>query len=195
MLYAMHYFMGRLITFTKTSAVDAVTNLRSPALLPYIPTLTSTLLNLQIKKAMNSLLFEFTRDVLDGLGHLFAACRKQPFWAEAFCVVLILCMCMEELQMSIDSYVMAALRKDPSRALHSASILRGLDDRVFRHITELFHMAYKTARSSLSRTKRLGFNPIRDGFPLNESKGVTPQMTILVQDVRQIIKQCGKDTL
>jgi hypothetical protein len=50
MLYAMHYFMNRIITFTAESAENAITHLRASKLeIVNGPILTSTLLNLQIK--------------------------------------------------------------------------------------------------------------------------------------------------
>jgi hypothetical protein len=195
MLYATTYFMSRIITFTKMSAEKAVENLRSPSLQPYImgPTLASRLLNLQLKKVMHSLQRKYMIDVLAGLENLFAERPRKSSWAEAFSVHLILCMCVEQIQVAVDAVCMAALRRDPACVPHSLEIIRSLDDGVYRKVVEMFHMAYKTAQSSLSWTERPGFNPIRDGLKLDETNGVTPQMIKLVQDVRQIMICYGKD--
>lgn len=73
MLHAMYKFMSRIITLSRTSAEEAFANLRSPRNLPHImgPTLTCTLVNLQVKKVMNSLLHQITQEVLAGLEKLF----------------------------------------------------------------------------------------------------------------------------
>jgi hypothetical protein len=195
MLYAMHYFMSHIITFTSTSAEEAVTKLRAPRMLPYTsgPILTSRLLNLQIKRAMYALMPSMMRDVLKGLEKLFAEYRSHSSWAESFCVVLILCTCIEEVQVSIDAFTIAASSRDPTCALRPLAKLRALED-ACKQVTELFHESYKTARSGHDRSRSSGFNPIRDGLTPNESNGVTQQMADLVQDIRQILKHCGKTT-
>src|SRR5271156_5281387 len=111
MLYAMQYFMSRVITFNKVSAEKAVEGLRRPHKLNFARTLTSTLLNLQIKQAMQGLLSATTDDVLLSLDAAMSGPKTKAAWADIFCVILILCMCIEAVQVANDGHAMAALRR------------------------------------------------------------------------------------
>jgi hypothetical protein len=192
MLYSMHYFMSRIITFTKESAEKAIGVLQRPHTLKYAQTLSSTLLNLQIKQAMKGLLSETTNAALEELENVMSKSKgKANSWADIFCVILILCMCIEAVQVASDSYAMAALRKDPNCGLDRQMICRELDEKPFNHLTELFHMAFKTAKASSKR--RIGFNPIQLGLGINKEEGITPQMVELVYEVKRIMVTHGKD--
>jgi hypothetical protein len=194
MLHAMHYFMSRIITFTKESAEKAIEGLQKPHMLKFTQTLSSTLLNLQIKQAMQGLLSETTNAVLEELEAVTSKSKtKAASWADIFCVTLILCMCIEAVQVASDSYAVAALRKDPNCGLDRLGICRALDEKPFKNLTELFHMAYKTPR--VSRKCRLGFNPIRIGLAVNKEEGITLQMVELVDEVKRIMATHGKDLL
>ena len=187
MLYAMHYFMSRVIIFTRTSAEEVVTSLRAPKMLLYERTLASKLLNLQLKVAMYAVMRDMTRDVLEGLDRELRRKGKQSSWAGAFSVVLILCMCIEALQVAVDSFTVAFGCGTPSFRESAIEIMRISEVHTFEHILILFHGAYRTARS-----KRLGFNPIRDGLAVDEKNGVTQGEADLVHDIRRIMKCHGK---
>jgi len=194
MLYTMHYFMSRIVTFTKESVKEVITSLRAPRMLPYTtePTLTSTLLNLQIKQTMLSLLKHIMRDVLSGLEQLLTHRRTKSSWVDSFCVSLTLFMCIELVQVQVDSFAIAACRKDPEFVKFRLIISRALDEEPSRQLEELFHAAYKTFGSDLKKKGSSGFNPIRNGLRVDQNDGITQQMTDLVQDIRQIIEQHGK---
>lgn len=186
----MHYFMSRIITFTKESAEKAIEGLRKPHTLRFAQTLSSTLLNLQVKQAMHHLLSETAHAVLEDLEKALSKSKGRPStWADIFCVILILCMCIEAVQVASDSHAMAALRQDPKRDLSRAKICRELDERPFKDLTELFHLAYKSRK--VSRKGRLGFNPIRTGIMADEEEGITPQMVELVHEIMQIMIKHG----
>jgi hypothetical protein len=196
MLHAMHYFMSRIITFTKDSAERAVKRLRRPQLLPFeqdsqvsqvSQVLTSTLLNLQIKQAMQHLLRDMTISVLESLEKaMLVIPQTHDAWADNFCVVLILCMYIEAVQVASDSCAMAAHRKDPTCTLSRTDICRKLDHEPFRQLTHLFHTAFKTTRAKAHPKSKLGFNPIQYGLP-NAGEGITPQMRTLVNEIKQIM--------
>jgi len=190
MLYAMHYFMSRMIIFTKDSAEKAVERIRRPHKLNFAQILTSTLLNLQIKQAMQGLLLETTEAVLSGLDGKISG-RKKADWADNFCVILILCMCIEAVQVASDSHAMAALRKDSKCGLSRINICRLLDEKPFKHLAEIFHMCYNTKRANLK--SHVGLNPIRNGLRVDLVEGITPQMVKLVNDVKAIMNTYGKD--
>jgi hypothetical protein len=194
MLYAMHYFMSRIITFTKESAKEVVTSLRAPRMLPYNtgPTLTSTLLNLQIKQTMLTLLKHIMRDVLGGLEQLLTHRRTKSSWVDSFCVSLILFMCIELVQVQVDSFAVAACRKDPEFVKYRLNISRALDEEPSLQLEQLFHAAYRTFGSDVKQKGGLGFNPIRNGLRADQNNGITRQMTDLVQSIRQIMERYGK---
>lgn len=193
MLYAMQYFMSRIITFTNESAKKAVQHLRRPGPLQLAdsPTLASKLLNLQIKQAMLTLLRDTTRKVLEELERVFLGPRTRSSWANAFCVHLILCICIEQVQVALDSTVVAALRNDPSCRLSRIDFCRQLDEEPYRVLVGLFHMAYKTDKAK-SGKRTIGFNPIRNGLLANQEEGITQPMVNLVNDIKRIMTIHGK---
>jgi hypothetical protein len=98
-LYVMHYFMGRLITIADGSGEEAFHSLQMPMKLLYDLSSTSQLLNRQLKHTMFVLLKETTRRVLENLEKELRS-RTRASWAPCFCVILILCICAEELQVA-----------------------------------------------------------------------------------------------
>jgi hypothetical protein len=192
MLHAMHYFMSRIITFTKASAEKVVGRLRRPQELPFAQALTSTLLNSQIRQAMQRLLREMTRFVLEGLEKAISLPKTKANWADTFCVVLVLCICLEAVQVASDSYAMAALRDDPKCGLSRAAICQELDVEPFKRLTDLFHMAYKTRKAAANKKSKKGFNPIRNGVTLNQGEEITPEMVDLVNEINLLIRDHGK---
>jgi hypothetical protein len=187
MLHAMHYFMSRIITFSKSSAEKAVGRLRKPQVLPFAQALTSTLLNLQIKQAMQLLHRETTRSVLAGLEKVISAPKKAN-WADTFCVVLVLCICLEAVQVASDCHAMAALRDKPDKCgLSRAQICQDIDSEPFKQLVVLFHIAHKTHNKS-----KKGFNPIRNELVVNQVEGITPLMVNLVNEIKEIMRVHGK---
>jgi hypothetical protein len=186
----MHYFMSRIIMFTDESAKKAITHLRAPIFEIIGPTLTSTLLNLQIKRTMQTLQMDMTRLVLEGLQRVFLGPKTKASWASCFCITLIICLCIEAVQVASDSHAMAALRKDPACHLSRIEICRQLDDKPFKSLVDLFHIAYKTSKAK--NKCYLGLNPIRNGLVVDENGGVTQQMVDLVNEIKQIMTIHGK---
>lgn len=187
----MHYFMSRIITFTKASAEKAIEGLQRPHTLKFAQVLSSTLLNLQVKQAMQRLLSETVHSVLEDLESALSKSKGRPSsWADIFCVVLILCMCIEAVQVASDAYAMAALQEDPKIDMPRVKICHELDERPFKDLTEVFHLAYKSRK--VRRKGSLGFNPIRLGIMVDEEEGITPQMVKLVHEIKQIMAEHGK---
>lgn len=191
MLHAMHFFMSRLITFTNASAKEVIGRLQNPSVLPFKPTLTSTLLNLQIKQAMQSLRHDITGDVLTSLERLIEGPKTIPNWIDTFCVILLLCICIEAAQVENDNYTVAALRSDPTCGKSRAATCHALDKVPFKELTDLFHLAYKMHKSKHNQ-KCSKFNLIRNGLSINQEEGVTPEMVDLVNNIQQIITAHGK---
>lgn len=191
MLHAMHCFMSRIITFTKDSAEKAVSRLRRPQVFPSAQALTSTLLNLQVKGAMQSLLRETTNKVLSGLDHAILGPKTKVHWAETFCVLLVLCMCIEAVQVASDRFATAALLEHPGCVVSRPEICQALEER-FKDLTGLFHMAYKTYKTKDNQKSQTAFNPIRNGLVVHKDEGITQQIVDLVNEIKQIMTAYGK---
>jgi hypothetical protein len=169
-------------------------SLRAPIMLPSImgPTLTSRALNLQLKQAMYPVIRDMTQDVLKDLEQVFRQPRNKSTWAETLCVTVILCMCIEELQVAIDARFIAFATEDPSLRLSGIKILRGLETHAFEQIVLMFHSVYRTGQSSLDKKRDFGFNPIRNSLLIDAKNGITQPMVDLVHEFRQIMKDHGK---
>jgi uncharacterized protein (UPF0297 family) len=189
-LHAMHFFMSRIISFTDESARKVVESLRIPMQLPYRRSLSSKLLMHQIKREMHVLQWELTMKVLKGLQKEFKT-KSKVSWATSFCVILILSMCMEAVQIAIDGFIVQKLLEEngintlPTSRDDGFHIGRRLDDMPFEDCREIFHMVY---RSSNER----GFNPIRDGIDVNKSVGIDEDTVQLVNDIRRIMRDHRK---
>lgn len=184
--------MSRNITFTKNSAEKAAARLRRPQVLPSAEVLTSTLLNLQVKQAMQSLLRDMTKAVLEGLETTILRLKTKAHWAETFCILLVLCMCIEAVQVASDRYATAALLKHPECGLSRLEICQALDDKLFKELTGIFHMVYKTYKAKGNRKSRIGFNPIHNGLVVHQDEGITQQMVDLVNEIKLIMTAYGK---
>jgi hypothetical protein len=160
----------------------------------YLPVLTSQLINLQVKQAMHGWLFDITGKVLEGLDAALAPGlhRAKAAWVDHFCIVLILCICIEAVQVASDGHVIAALRKDPVSPLNRVTTCRELDEGAYTHFTDLFHTFYKTGKKLKPHGDKGGVNPIRDGLAVKESDGITRQMVDLVSEIKDIMKRHGK---
>jgi hypothetical protein len=143
---------------------------------------------------MHGWLFDMTGKVLEGLDAALAPGlhRAKAAWADNFCIVSILCICIEAVQVASDGCVVAALCKDPVSPLNRVVTCHELDKGAYTHFTDLFHTFYKTREKCNQYSKGRGLNPIRDGLAVNESEGITCQMVDLVLEIKDIMKRHGK---
>lgn len=196
MIHAMHYCMSRILTFTKESADIAISSIRLPTKVPYTKSMTSKVLNAQIKCVMNTLLRDITREVLEGLEKELRT-RTKASWATCFCVILILCICIEAVQVDTDCYIVQNIVNGKARANRAMTrgavieICRSLDDLPFKHCTDLFHGIYRTRKPKTGHRNERGFNPIRDGVDLDEKEGLNGATVQLVDDIRKIMIDYG----
>jgi len=186
MLYSMHYFMGRAITYSDDSSTRISHNLKKPSLKLWNSDLISPLLNRQIKFAMHKLRVETTKDIFDDFEKQLKT-RKKEVWATCFSVIVILCMCMEEAQIAVNLLFVHKRTYEPKEVPPTKEVMdiyRNLDDYPFRHLTELFHATFKTQKKSL-------YNPIRDGLGADGDGAILQDSVELVNEVRQIKRYYG----
>jgi hypothetical protein len=189
----MHYYMSRTITFTEESAKKVIESLRTPMQLPYKRRLSSRLLMHQIKSQMHALQVELTEKVLKGLYKEFKT-KARASWATSLCVILILSMCMEAVQVAVDGVVVQRLseRKTTDTLFLSRDdgfrISRQLDDLLFGNCVEIFHMVYRSKKGRKDR----GFNPLRDGIDVDKAREIDEDTVQLVDGIRRIMRDHRK---
>ena len=133
---------------------------------------------------------ETTREVLDKLERLWLGRRTKSSWAISISVILILCMCVEEVQLAFDSIAIATLHKIPSSHLSRPALCLRSEES-YRDLVDIFHLAYKTRQASAVKGS-LGFNPIRNGLLVDEEGGITQRMVDLVNEIKQIMATHGE---
>jgi hypothetical protein len=157
--------MGCLITFTDQSARELYKTL-APAAKPQ-PYLSSRLLNRQIKYVMHKLHRELTLVVLDDLERSLRS-RIKDSWGPTFCVILVLCLCIENLQTAADVMVICDLHESgestSSTREQSRRACDDLDQYPFQQCRKLFHNIYRSHKQDIEATKgyqKTCFNPLR----------------------------------
>jgi hypothetical protein len=140
------------------------------------------------------LLQETTRQVLEDLEKELKS-RTKASWAPCFCVISILCICAEELQVAVDGFAVHQMlnkdRTNPMSREDGVEISRRLDDLLYRDCANLFHAIYKSRRPKSGQRNERGFNPIRDGVDVDEEEGLTQAMHDLLEEIREILANHG----
>jgi len=198
----MHSFMGRSLTIIST---EEQKELFEPSKekwqqLPFgidfeVP---SRLLNRQIKYVMHVLLQETTVKVLVRLEKEMKT-KSKTFWASSFCTILLLCLCVEEVQIAIDGFSVYC-HSQPERVnpLSRDAVLclaRQLDDRLIADCKTLFHSIHKTHKGPRGSKNEKSFNPIRDPFVVDGKEPWTKELHDLVEDVHEILGTYGRSLI
>ncbi|RDW68411.1 hypothetical protein BP5796_09068 [Coleophoma crateriformis] len=185
MLHAINYSMSRLVTFSEDSAARLAEQLGD---FP-VPYISSRLLNRQIKYAMHKLHRELTREVLKGLEKSMRA-KSRDSWGPSFCTILILSLCIEDLQTAADTFVVCDLVKDGIQANlnrgDSFTACSALEEYPYQRCTRLFHDIYHSHRQAGGRVKDGAFNPIKNRCEIDAHSGWdkhTAGMTLVFQDL------------
>jgi len=134
---------------------------------------------------------ELTMEVLE---ELQAELRRKSkgLWATLFCVIIILSMCMEAVQLAIDGFIVQGLLRKDATGTSSESradgfqIGRRLDHLLFGDCLDIFHMIYRSGKFEKESTRKT-FNPIRDGINVDTSKGIDKETVQLANDIRRIM--------
>ncbi|CZR65269.1 uncharacterized protein PAC_15169 [Phialocephala subalpina] len=199
MLYAGYRFMSTGVRYTHTSFSAVAGSIKNPPFQNITSRLVSRLLNRQLKYAVNEVMKRETASLLEELQRELYS-KKKSAWATTFCVILILCICMEEVQTAMEGLVLH-LREHPGSANADEdeviTVCRRLDDLPFAHMCELFHMAFKTHKiGDMSSGKRkrksstTGFNPLRgEMIERNESDGFGKEAVELIGEIQTIMKE------
>jgi hypothetical protein len=142
---------------------------------------------------MHELLVETTREILDELETELKT-KSKGVWATCFSVIIVLCICIEEIQTAGNGFLMhmrVHQLEDAPSSKDVVEICRKLDDFAFRHMTELFHAIFKTHKYPSPTWRDHVYNPIRDGVQADGDETLRHDSKELVDEVRQIIYDHG----
>jgi len=201
-LYAGYRFLNTGVRFTHASFATVKESVKNPPVQSITSRLISNLLNRQLKYAVNTIMKKETSYLLEDLQKELYR-KSKSAWPTTFCVVLILCICIEEVQTAMEGLVLHARENQGSvnpDGEEAILVCRRLDDLPFAHMCELFHMVFKSHKiSDTSKGKRkkksdtAGFNPLRgEMVERNESEGFGKEAVELVSEIRSIMKELGE---
>jgi hypothetical protein len=183
MVYVMHYYLTKKLRLSEESANVAGQNLDAPKMLQYEATLPSTLISTQIKHEMYKLLHDSMIEILEVLDKMRDL--KAP-WAPTFCAIVMLTMCVEMVQVSIDQKIVRAMIEDEDKSQLSRDASREQGETLGKLIficTEMFHKIHKTYKNN-------GCNPVLNRLDID--KVAHDQATVdLLCEVQKIVSLYG----
>ena len=138
MVNSIHYIKGILITFSEDSASKVLENLHNPPANPP-QFLSAKLLSHQLKGAFTYILGDLQKRVLQDF-HWELQPKQKNNWAICLCTFLVLCICVEQIQVTLDGFVLDKISqevKDPLAANKlrecGVEVCRRLDKCVLEH--------------------------------------------------------------
>ncbi|KAH9205613.1 hypothetical protein DL95DRAFT_85541 [Leptodontidium sp. 2 PMI_412] len=158
---------------------------------------SSWLMDIALNNAMRTLALQTVKVLLSDLERAMRS-RTRDRWAYCFAVILVLCSCVEEMQIWALSLLDIEQKinglGDLSRRKWVLHACTSLEEQPVRIIVDIFHSIYRsTADSSYGTASNLGFNPlkqiIRNGcrIPKGTDFGLEGHTVNLVRDLGQIV--------
>jgi hypothetical protein len=194
MLHSIHYFLKSLPTLTEESANKIYPEMEMFGA-PRERYLSSRLLNRQIKYAMHKLSRDITIEVLEGLERTMRS-RTRDSWGTSFCAFLVLCLCMEGLQIASDIFVICDMQKEGVHSTltrgQSLSACRKIDENPFNQCKKLFHDIYRSHRGPHRPGREAAFNPLQD-LANNGETGLDPEADTMVRSIYQVLSTSCKN--
>jgi hypothetical protein len=182
------------VTFSHKSASDIYEALRIE--FPPLPNTSSRLLNRQVKFIMHQLHRELTADVLKNLEKSVRS-REKDSWAPSFCTILILCLCIEGLQIAADTMVVCFLLNPATNTKYardqSYEACLALDQNPFHQCMKVFHGIHHTHKEGNGGGKDGGFNPLK-ALQNGERMYSDAPTRKMVEDMYQLIYKSSKPT-
>jgi len=186
MLHAMHYFIKQSLTINHATVKEQAKDgdCSSGQLISFKN------LSRQVKHAMLILTHESTKMVMEGLERHMALInpKNAVSWVVAFSVMLILCLCMDEIPATISSIDETfPLRNDlEQERVKFLSFYADLGSHPFGVATTVFHVAYKTKF----------INPLNDNrrIPNDYFSGWGEQEAAFLAEIRRVIAYHSRDS-
>jgi hypothetical protein len=191
-LHAMHHFMTTIIEFTDESAVTVARQSENLLGDHYRQDRydSSRLLGRQLKHAMHDLQEQQTETLLEDLERCLRK-KERDEWPTWFCVLIILCLATEDVQVAIDNFVVNnKLIINDSEVFHelreSHQDCWNLEDKLSHQFTQLFHDVFQTHKRSD------GFNPILDD---RRSEFWSQSTKAMLREIRQLMQDFSKQRM
>jgi len=183
LLVSIQHFMSRTLFLTDSSASLVCRELGVPS----STHMFSRLLERQIKCVMLKIQSELLKETLDQLEKCLRS-RTVDSWPTSFAVILLLCICAEEMQTAAISAVTTEVADGatPPAATDATRACIDVEEVVASRLQPLFHDIYKTQKEP----REGGFNPLRDG-PLDERLG--RDETRAVKEFQQLMRDSSAE--
>ncbi|KAL5323634.1 hypothetical protein ACEPPN_008173 [Leptodophora sp. 'Broadleaf-Isolate-01'] len=188
---------GRTLVFMEPGLFANQSRLAENAHNQFRSAASSWLMDIALNHAMRILALQTVKVLLSDLERAMRS-RTRDRWAYCFAVILVLCSCVEEMQiwalslLNIEEKINGL--GDLSRRKWVLHACTSLEEQPVRIIVDIFHSIYKsTADSSYGTASNLGFNPlkqiIRNGcrIPKGTDFGLEGHTVDLVRDMGQIV--------
>lgn len=192
-LYSMQYILSITICIRDESWNTIESNLQRPMQHLYTGEATSAAINKQLKQVLFLMIEVTYQEVLDGLDEELKR-KSRASWATCFCVLAILHMCAELVQIGTDLRLTSAC--DEGRELptmdKSLKLAKEVEEWAVGVSTGLFHTVYKTGKYNSGSEKGCDFNPVRDEIEDKNIPIVGMSTVHLVESIRAIISNPGK---
>lgn len=189
--------MGSLVTFSDVSA-RKVHDFVEPYGVPLEPYLSSRLLNRQCKFAMHKIQREVLKEVLEGLEKSMRQ-RTKDSWGPSLCAILLLCLCIEGLQIAADKFVVCDIQKSEEDGVDSLfsreqsfAACQNLDEYPFHQVTRLFHDIYRSHKEA-GGAREGGFNPFRALY-LGEITGLESETDKMARSMDWLVRDSCEDS-
>lgn len=187
MVSQINRVMGRKIAFAKDSRPKVDGSLHNLSIISTSSSQLARILSWQIKGAMKLLSADLTKEVLAGLQWEVRQ-MKPKSWALCLCTHLILCICAEEIQISVDAFVQRKISngaKDPKYVRNcGAEICRRLEEKTLVHSWLLV--------SGVLRGTLRKHNAFKHGCSINDEPIQSQAEVDLVNSIRQLMNDHGK---
>jgi hypothetical protein len=196
MLHSIHYFLKSFPTLTEESVNKVYPDMEMFGA-PRERYLCSRLLNRQIKYAMHKLSRDITIEVLEGLERTMRS-RTKDSWGTSFCAFLVLCLCMEGLQIASDTFVVCDMQKEGVHSTltrgQSLSACQKIDENPFSQCKKLFHDIYRSHRETQRPGREGGFNPLQN-LANNGETGLDSEADTMVRSIFEtVVTSCKNRT-
>lgn len=183
-LHAVLYFMKTLITFTEESQADLARQLPYDLEARY-SWRTSRLLGRQLKYQMHRFQKELLRTVLTEFCSGLTGRDQKPKWPAFFCTTILLTLCMEDIQTSVDNFLAYETGRVDLNRLGARECYDIEENLPF---ARMFHATFKTLEMQETRgSSGTPFNPI---WNLNDrDDSWTAETTDMIGQIRDVINR------
>lgn len=146
---------------------------------------------------MHKLHREITASVLESLERSLRS-RTKDYWGPSFGAILILCLCMENLETAADTLVVCDMLKDEGREgfqrNQSLNACMTLEEFPFAQCKRLLHEIYRSHKEGNGGARDAGFNPLRALYN-NEPTGLDGEADEMVFEVYGVVFDKCKPSL